>query len=176
MTVSRGYDGLMRPATLTVPSTGNTVGMTYRDGSRLDTVSSTLGGTATTHVYTYQPNSGLIATLTQKNATASFLTTTRRYDFLNRLSSIVGVPAAATSMATSYGYNGANQRITGLEADGKYWDYSYDSLGQVTTGTKHLASGTALLGHTFGYAFDTIGNRLTSAANGHRQFLESVSD
>jgi len=46
------------------------------------------------------------------------------------------------------------------------WTFGYDALGQVTGGTKKLADGTAILGHAFGYAFDTIGNRKTTVVNG----------
>jgi RHS repeat-associated protein len=50
--------------------------------------------------------------------------------------------------------------------DGTFWDYAYDPLGQLTNATRHLPPAEPLSGYQFGYAYDDIGNRLTSTANG----------
>jgi len=54
----------------------------------------------------------------------------------------------------------ALNRVTRITlADDHYWDYEYDSMNQVTSGVKRDPAGTVLPGYTFGYGFDTIGNR-----------------
>ena len=51
-------------------------------------------------------------------------------------------------------------------ADGGRWDYGYDTLGQVTGGSRKFSDGTATLGQQFGYTFDSIGNRTQTVTNG----------
>jgi len=51
-------------------------------------------------------------------------------------------------------------------ADGSYWVYGYDSLGQVTNGCKYFSDGTPVAGQQFDYAFDTIGNRTQTMSGG----------
>jgi RHS repeat-associated protein len=58
--------------------------------------------------------------------------------------------------------NAANQRTRATIQTGEYWDYTYDALGQGTGGIKKTATGTTIPGYTFGYAFDSIGNRQSS--------------
>jgi RHS repeat-associated protein len=163
LAVARGRDTKLRPSTLEV-SEAVSVGYSYRDGSRLDTVSASVGGTTTDHTYTYKTNSALIDQLVQKRSGATVLTTTKVFDKLNRLTSNTAISAVATN-AAGYLYNSANQRMRLTEADGRYWAFGYDALGQVTGGTKQLADGTAVLGHAFGYTFDTIGNLKTTVVN-----------
>jgi YD repeat-containing protein len=54
----------------------------------------------------------------------------------------------------NYNYNQANQRTSVTNADGTYWVYQYDALGQVTSGVKHWGDGSAVAGQQFGYAFE----------------------
>ena len=89
------------------------------------------------------------------------MTTSKQYDYLNRLSSIASTPSNSfTSL-----YNAANQRTMNRLADGSYWRYGYDALGQVTSGLKYWSDQTPVAGQQFDYAFDTIGNR-TQAQGG----------
>ena len=44
-------------------------------------------------------------------------------------------------------------------ADGSYWVYKYDVLGQVTSGRRYWGDGTPVAGQQFEYSFDDIGNR-----------------
>ena len=96
------------------------------------------------------------------------MTTTKQYDYLNRLTQISSAPGAAYAAAVdfNYTYNPANQRTKDTLADGSYWVYGYDSLGQVTNGCKFFANGTPVAGQQFDYAFDTIGNRTQTMAGG----------
>ncbi|MEO5368266.1 MAG: hypothetical protein H7831_18305, partial [Magnetococcus sp. WYHC-3] len=59
----------------------------------------------------------------------------------------------------AYGYDLAGQRTNAAMADGSSWSYLYDKLGQVTNGVHARATGEALLGQSFGYRYDDIGNR-----------------
>ena len=72
------------------------------------------------------------------------MTTSKQYDFLNRLTQISSQPGASglPPVAFNYNYNNANQRTQEKLADGSYWVYNYDSLGQVTGGHKYFYDGT----------------------------------
>ena len=52
--------------------------------------------------------------------------------------------------------------------DGSYWDYRYDSMGQLRTGRRYWKDGKPVAGQQFEYGFDDIGNR-TSAKSGGDQ-------
>ena len=77
------------------------------------------------------------------------MTTTKQYDFLNRLtavSSFGGTSAGSPISSFNYSYNSANQRVAVTNADSSYWNYAYDFLGQVTSGKKHWNDGTFVAG------------------------------
>jgi len=99
------------------------------------------------------------------------MTTTKQYDFLNRLTGIASLPAGASAVGFAYEYNPANQRTVRQEADGSYWRYEYDALGQVRSGKKYWADGTPVAGQQFAYAFDDIGNRVGTGAGGDENGL-----
>jgi RHS repeat-associated protein len=90
------------------------------------------------------------------------MTTTKQYDYLNRLSSVSSSP----SNSFTYQYNAANQRTLNRLWDGSYWRYQYDTMGQVTAGQKFWSDMTPVAGQQFDYAFDTIGNRTQTEAGG----------
>jgi RHS repeat-associated protein len=87
---------------------------------------------------------------------------------VNRLTQIssVGGASSASPISFNYTYNQANQRTKNVLADGSYWIYQYDSLGQATNGVKYFADGTLVPGQQFGYGFDDIGNRKQTTAGG----------
>ena len=82
------------------------------------------------------------------------MTTTKQYDFLNRLTAISSGPSAASPLSFNYVYNPANQRIRTTLGDSSSWLYTYDSLGQVIAGRKFFADQTPVPGQQFNYAFD----------------------
>ena len=96
------------------------------------------------------------------------MTTSQAYDDLNRLTQISSQPAASglPPVTFNYSYNSANQRTQDKLADGSYWVYQYDSLGQVISGHKYFRDGTPMPGQQFDYGFDTIGNRTQTRAGG----------
>jgi len=97
------------------------------------------------------------------------MTTSKTYDYLNRLTAISSSPSGhgLSAIGDSYNYNPANQRTKDTLADGSYWVYAYDSLGQVTNACKYFPSGAPVPGQQFDYAFDTIGNRLQTWSVGN---------
>ena len=136
----------------------------YDADARLATVNDGNNDTAT---YSYLANSALVGEILFQTNSATRMTTLKTYDYLNRLTAITsqggtGVPP----VAYNYNYNAANQRTQDRLADGSYWNYQYDALGQVTAGRKFWADGTVVAGQQFGYAFDTIGNRTQTQTGG----------
>jgi len=109
--------------------------------------------------YSYEANSSLIDKVEFKYSGSLKLNTDRTYDKLNRLSSIANTPQTGSTVSYGYQYNDANQRIRTALADGSYWVYQYDDLGQVTSGRRFWNDHTPVAGQQFDYAFDDIGNR-----------------
>ena len=114
-----------------------------------------------TIAYSYLANSPLVSQITFKQSGTTQMTTTKQYDYLNRLGSI-----SSTSNSFVYQYTPANQRNLARLVDGSYWRYRYDALGQVVSGSKYWSDGTPVAGQQFDYTFDTIGNRTQTEAGG----------
>ena len=97
------------------------------------------------------------------------MTTSNKYDYLNRLTAISSGGASSTSpISFQYAYNAANQRTQVTLIDGSYWLYGYDALGQLTNSCKYFSDGTPCAGQQFDCAFDTIGNRTGTQAGGNQ--------
>jgi len=94
------------------------------------------------------------------------MTTTKSYDYLNRLTAISSTPSAAAVVSFNYSYNQANQRTKDTLVDNSYWNCNYDALGQVTSGHKYFYDHTPVAGQQFDYTFDTIGNRKSTLTGG----------
>ena len=118
--------------------------------------------------YSYLANSPLMSQIAFKQSSTTRMTTSKPYDHLNRLSSMSSQPSGmgVPPLSFNYNYNSANQRTQDKLADGSYWVYQYDSLGQVSSGCKYFYDGTPVPGQQFGYGFDTIGNRTQTKAGG----------
>ncbi len=162
VTITNGYDSLLRRSSLSSGAGGSPVFYGYDAASRLSTVAQA----SQLVTYSYLANSPLVSNITFKTSGATKMTTTKSYDNLNRLTSIVSVPSASSAVSFSYDHNSANQRTRRTDTDGSYWDYTYDSLGQVTSGHKKWSDTTSVAGQQYDYAFDDIGNGETSTANG----------
>jgi YD repeat-containing protein len=126
--------------------------------------------TSYTATYGYEASSPLVNTLTFKQSTTTRLTTTRSHDLINRLTSISSVAAGGSApslpISFAYRYNAASQRTRTTEANGSYWIYQYDSLGQVISGRKYWADSSPVAGQQFEYGFDDIGNRTVAKSGG----------
>ena len=132
----------------------------YDNASRLASVSD--GTNMATN--SYLANSSLVGQIAFKQSGTTRMTTSKQYDFLNRLGSISSTP----SNAFAYQYNAASQRTMNRLWDGSYWRYGYDALGQVISGNKFWVDETPVAGQQFDYAFDTIGNRTQAQAGGNQ--------
>ncbi len=127
---------------------------------RLSTVSSN-GHDVT---YEYLAHSGLLRELSFDDGSGNPPMRTRRtYDKLNRLVSILTEPGMSRSqMGFHYQYDSANRRSKATAADGSWWDYAYDGLGQLTSGKRYWADGSLVGGQDFEYAYDDLGNRTST--------------
>jgi RHS repeat-associated protein len=163
--VTNTFDTLMRRTGFQAKA-GSTVKASYTFGydnaSRLQGVSD---GTNNAN-YTYLANSPLINQITLKSNTATRLTVTKSYDYLNRPLNISSAPSAASPLSFGYGMNDANQRVQVTLADGSFWLYEYDNLGQVTSGKRYWPDWTPVAGQQFEYTHDDIGNRTSTKAGG----------
>ena len=130
----------------------------HGSASRLASVSDGNGDSA---AYSHLANSPLAGQIAFAQSGATRMTTSKQYDYLNRLSSV-----SSPSNAFAYSYNAANQRTQAALMDGSSWRYQYDALGQVTNGSKDWGDGTRVAGQQFNYIFDTIGNRTQTQAGG----------
>jgi RHS repeat-associated protein len=165
ISVTNGYDSLLRRTNVATLSSGVITATFYGyDGiSRLQSVSD--GTNSAT--YGYLTNSSLVSQITFAQSGTTQMTTTKSYDYLNRLTSISSANALSVVLDShGYAYNSANQRTAATNVDNSAWNYQYDSLGQVTSGKKYWSDGTVVAGEQFGYAFDDIGNRVTTQAGG----------
>jgi RHS repeat-associated protein len=133
----------------------------YDSASRISTVDD--GADSVT--YNYLPNSPLVSQMLFTNAGTLRLTTTKSFDYLNRLSQI-SAAGANDSISSTYVNNTANQRTGITNSDNSYWIYQRDALGQVTSGKKYWSDGVLVAGQQFTYAFDDIGNRQSAAFGG----------
>ncbi|MGH7942745.1 MAG: hypothetical protein ACREFR_16930, partial [Limisphaerales bacterium] len=169
LTVTDGYDADLRRTNVSILNSQSAVlastAYGYDAASRLQTVSDGNGDSAT---YSYLANSPLVGQIQFEQNGATRMTTTKQYDYLDRLTEISSVPSASYAPASTfnYSYNSANQRTKDTLADGSYWVYQYDSLGQVTNGVKYFADDTPVAGQQFQYLFDTIGNRTQTESGG----------
>ncbi len=166
--MTNGYDQFMRRTNLVALDSSSPLlqqSFGYDNASRLQMVSDGNNNSAT---YSYVANSPLVSQIVFKQSGLTRMTTTKQWDYLNRLTQISSAPSAAyTSPLTfNYNYNPANQRTKDTLADGSYWIYAYDSLGQVTNGCKYFSTGTPVPGQQFDYTFDTIGNRTQTMSGG----------
>jgi len=134
----------------------------YDSASRLQTVAQ---GNHTVS-YTYDPSSELRESRTFNNGTTNMLTAEHRYDHLNRLKQITTLNSSFLILNShAYQYNDLNQRERMTVANGDYWQYTYDSLGQVENAVYKDASDTVFPGRSFGFIFDDIGNRTRTNTN-----------
>jgi RHS repeat-associated protein len=157
-----GLDALKRRTALTNLTLGITHLSSYDAASRLQSVSTPDSGVLIS--YAYASNSPLVSGLTFQKGGFTRLTTSKQFDALERLMQVSSVPSGTSAVSSTYGYNAANQRTSLTNADGSYWRFGYDQLGQVTNGWRFWSDGSEVLGQTFNYAFDDVGNRRTVSA------------
>jgi RHS repeat-associated protein len=166
ISITNGFDAFLRRTNLATLNSSAPLlqdSYTYDAASRLQKVSDGVNSGA----YSYLANSPLVSQIAFTNNGALRMTTSKSYDNLNRLTSISSSNATPAVLDShGYAYNNANQRTSVTNADGTYWIYQYDNLGQVISGVKYWSDNTVVAGQQFGYNFDTIGNRTSTQAGG----------
>jgi RHS repeat-associated protein len=164
LAITNGYDTCLRRTDLSAIGSGvlSHAAYTYDTGSRLSVVSDGTNNAT----YSYVANSPLVSQIVFRSNSVIRMAASKQYDYLNRLTQISNAPAASPVVIFNYIYNNANQRAKNTLADGSYWVYQYDSLGQVTSGKKYWADGTPVAGQQYEYAFDDIGNRTQTKSGG----------
>jgi len=135
--VTNVYDHLLRRTN--VATVGSSIAYGYDDASRLRTVAA---GTNTA-AYSYLADSSLVGDIWFTNGSTLRMTTSKTYDFLNRLTNIVSSGTGFQPVSFSYQYNSANQRTSITNADNARWVYQYDALGQVVSGKKYWVAASA---------------------------------
>jgi RHS repeat-associated protein len=169
LSVTSGYDALLRRTNLSILDASSTllasIAYSYDDASRLLTV----GDGTHSATYDYLDNSSLVEQIVFARNGTTVMTTTKGYDFVNRLTNTVSLGGTGSTLSQfDYRYNTASQRTSVTNLDGSYWVYGYDSMGQVTSGKKYWSDGTPVAGQQFDYAFDDIGNRQTTTRDGRQ--------
>ena len=76
--------------------------------------------------YSFLANRQRVGRIGFPNSGVGRMTTTKPYDFLNRLGSIASSGPALQPVSFAYPYNNANQRVRATLADGSFWRYEYD--------------------------------------------------
>ena len=169
LSVTNGYDQYLRRSQLaalnsTTPFLQHS--FSFDNASRLLTVTDNTGSPASySATYIYLAKSPLVSQIVFKQGTTTRMTTAKQHDYLNRLTSISSA-VGSSAIGNSYACNNANQRIRSTLADGSYWLYEYDSLGQVRSGRKYWPDQTPVAGQQFEYTHDDIGNRTATKAGG----------
>lgn len=159
----RSYDPVRKRPQGFETDTGYTVGYGYDDGGRLDTVNEGF------HLakYDYKASVGSVEAVTVKRSGVERAHHGRTTDALGRITQAKTTTVGVIPVQRDYGYNDVNQRTQIAHEDTRAWSYGYDALGQVTSAEKRLADLTTTLpGYSFGYTFDTIGNRIETTING----------
>jgi len=135
LSVTNGYDQYLRRTNLIVRGSSvlSSTAYGYDAASRLKTV----GDGTNLATYSYLANSPLVSQIAFANNGTNQMTTTKQYDYLNRLIQISSAPSVSPAITFSYLYNSANQRIAVTNADNSRWIYQYDPLGQVISGKKY---------------------------------------
>jgi RHS repeat-associated protein len=165
LSTTNGYDADLRRINLTSLNGASALASAtygYDNASRLSTVSDGTDNAA----YSYLANSPLVSQIVFKQSSTTRMTTTKSYDYLNRLTQISSAPTTTNAISFNYSYNNANQRTRVYLADGSYWLYQYDSLGQVIGANKYWSDETPVAGQQFDYSFDNIGNRTQTQSGG----------
>jgi RHS repeat-associated protein len=167
VTIANSYDTLGRRTALAASHASRITShaFTYDDASRLKTVSDG----ENTATYDYLANSPLWGQISFEHNGVKQMITTRQFDRLNRLKSISSSGGASSESpiisAFDYQYNQANQRVKAALEDESHWDYTYDSLGQLTSGKKQRSNHTPEPDQDFEYTHDDIGNRITTGGH-----------
>lgn len=165
LSLTHAYDSLLRREALTLKEDATALHSQefgYGAASRLESIAAGDDEVG----YTYSANSPLVETVTFSHSGTLVMSTTKSYDYANRLLETESVVTSGTVSRHQYEYTTLNQRNRVDLADGGYWLYTYNSKGELTNGTRYDASDNEVSGLNLGYNFDGIGNRETTSVDG----------
>ena len=166
MSLSYGYDNLLRRNKLTLTRANSTVLVNNYSFDNMSRFASIDDGTAKA-AYSRVAGTGQLNqtafTVTNNNTSSKVMTVSRSYDKHHRLTAVSSTTAASTPFTESstYQYNDRDQRVKLTLADGSYWTYTYDDTGQLTGAFKRNSSDVLQSNGYYKYSYDLIGNRLT---------------
>lgn len=156
--LERNHDAYSRLSALTVNS--NTVSQYYYDPlSRLSNV------VFQTHSISYGYDAANPNQVAQIQSGSTMLDS-RLFDLRGRLTNLTVQVSGQIRFERSRLYDNAD-RITRKSLGGEYWDYGYNTRGELTSAVRKETGGTPVPGQNIGYDFDDIGNRLSVSRNGH---------
>lgn len=162
VTLSRGFDSELRLTRVSASGAAER-SWHYDAQGRTGTLDSTYGGTSWQAQYTYA-DVAFPTRWTQANRSLGAgpgVATNRVFDKVGRV-----VSWSTGPYGSQYGYNDVGQRTRDSRANGSNWDYFYDELDQLEQG--ELTAGTDAVDFDtgFNYDFDSIGNRISTVADG----------
>lgn len=136
----------------------------YDSRGRLGVVSN--GVNTCTYAYTagLEPWTSLSNKSTNSNPSIS--STTRTFEFGERLQTIRNNLGTVPVASHNYLYDTMGRRQRAILEDSSWWTYGYDDRDQVVSGKRSWSDFSPVPGQQFEYAFDNIGNRTSSKAGG----------
>ncbi|OGV45715.1 MAG: hypothetical protein A2X46_09425 [Lentisphaerae bacterium GWF2_57_35] len=151
------------------------LGYVYNSAGQFASITAAVASVTSVVEYAYVPNSARLSqhSITRQGSGSS-LVTTRAYE-TNRNLVLQHKNAYGAETVSQFDYQnnalGQRTRMTMSGAvmpgglAGSYWEYSYDSRGQVTGAMRRFEDGSAVqLSH--GFAYDDIGNRVVVSESG----------
>ena len=177
LSMDPGFDAFRRRNALAVSGAGGSVpGQSYGYDAvtgELSVIGSTgpgISGAATAN-YGYRTGTRQIESVTFVEGANTRLTQTRTYDDLHRLTGVTSQTGSLLA-ASDYTLDASGRRARTVLADGTWWKYTYDNLGQVTAAERRRTAGAnpadtdpVIPGQGFSYGYDGLGNR-TAATQG----------
>ncbi len=157
-----GFDSFLRRNSLQSSQSANTLTNQtygYDTSSRLQTATSG----SQTATYSYYPASGSLNTTTFTGGT----NVVRTYDTIGRLQNITTTPASESWQGYTYTYNNLNQRTRVTREDASYWSYVYNDRGEIVSAKKFWSDNSIVWGAQTEYAYDNIGNRISTKSGGN---------
>jgi len=117
-------------------------------------------------IYSYLPGTDRLQSTAFHSSGSPVMTTTRAWQFGERLQSIANVANAAAVSSHCYLYDAIHRRTQANMEDGSVWKYDYDDRNELTAGRRYWADWSPVSGQRFEYAYDSIGNRTNAASGG----------
>lgn len=161
--LARQVDALGRPSGVSLSNAAYEVAYAYDTVGRFTAVTSHVDGITSSFIYAYAPDAAVIATMMAYNGQTNVLTVARDHDVLSRLTEIENQGLTGILSRYQYGYDALDRRTNVLLHAGDYWNYDYNARSEVTNAVRRWSDHVPVLGQTFGYSYDDIGNRETSS-------------